>query len=84
MDKYDYLLLDIIHTHKLRHHELIRLGNIEQTFWKRIESDVSLSVGQAKIGERITKLYLRGLIQNKGGYSLTKKGREELSGKVAA
>ena len=83
MDKYDYLLLDIIFTHKLNHHELIRLGVIEQTFWKRIESDVSLSVGQAKIGERITKLYLQGYIQNKGGYSLTKRGREELSCQAA-
>lgn len=79
MDKYDYLLLDIIHDHKKSHHELIRLGVIEQTFWKRIENDVSLSVGKAKIGERITKLYLDGMIQNKSGYSLTKKGREELS-----
>ena len=84
MDKYDYLLLDIIHAYKKNHHELIRLGVIEQTFWKRIENDVTLSVGKAKIGERITKLYLDGLIQNKGGYTLTKKGREELSCSMAA
>ena len=84
MDKYDYLLLDIIHAYKKTHHELIRLGVIEQTFWKRIENDVTLSVGKAKIGERITKLYLDGLIQNKGGYTLTKKGREELSCSMAA
>ena len=79
MDKYDYLILDIIHTYKETHHQLIRLGSIEQSFWKRIEDDVALNVGQAKIGERITKLYLAGLIQNKNGYMLTKKGREELA-----
>ena len=78
MDKYDYLILDIIQEYKENHHELIRLSSIEQTFWKRIEDDVTLSVGQAKIGERITNLYLKGLIQNRSGYSLTKRGREEL------
>ena len=79
MDKYDFLILDIIHSYKETHHQLIKLGGIEQTFWKKIEDDVALNVGQAKIGERITNLYLSGLIQNKGGYLLTKKGREELS-----
>jgi predicted transcriptional regulator len=78
MDKYDYLILDIIQEHKETNNELIRLTSIEQRFWKKIEDDVTLSVGQAKIGERITNLYLRGYIQNRGGYSLTKRGREEL------
>ena len=36
-------------------------------------------MGQARIGERITRLYLDGMIQNKNGYMLTKKGREALS-----
>jgi predicted transcriptional regulator len=79
MDKYDYLILDIIQNFKENNRELIRLAILEKTFWKRIENDVNLSVGQAKIGERITNLYLDGMIQNKGGYMLTKKGREELS-----
>lgn len=79
MDKYDYLILDIIQNYKENNRELIRLAILEKTFWKRIENDVNLSVGQAKIGERITNLYLDGMIQNKGGYMLTKKGREELS-----
>ncbi len=79
MDKYDYLILDIIHQHKKQNSELIKLSNLERVFWKRIESDVALNVGQAKIGERITNLYLDGLIQNKSGYMLTKKGREELT-----
>lgn len=79
MDKYDYLILDIIQNYKENNRELIRLAVLEKTFWKRIENDVNLSVGQAKIGERITNLYLDGMIQNKGGYMLTKKGREELS-----
>ena len=35
--------------------------------------------GKARIGERITNLYLDGLIQNKDGYALTKKGREQLA-----
>jgi predicted transcriptional regulator len=78
MDKYDYLILDIIRSHKERNHQLIKLSSIEQTFWKRLENDVSLNVGQAKIGQRITRLYLEGFIQNKGGYALTKRGREEL------
>ena len=47
--------------------------------WKRIEEDTDLHVGKARIGERITNLYLDGLIQNKDGYALTKKGREQLA-----
>lgn len=80
MDKYDYLVLEIISVYKKRNNfELIKLAELESVFWQRIERDTSLSVGQARIGERITKLYLDGYIQNKGGYLLTKKGREELS-----
>lgn len=84
MDKYDYLILDIVQNFKENNRELIRLAILEKTFWKRIENDINLSVGQAKIGERITNLYLDGMIQNKGGYMLTKRGREELSCQFAA
>lgn len=79
MDKYDYMILDIIQEYKLNHQSLIRLGVLEENYWKRIQDDESLSVGKARIGERITKLYLDGMIQNKGGYMLTKKGREQLA-----
>ena len=46
----------------------------------QIENDSDLNVGKARIGERIANLYVDGLIQNKDGYMLTKRGREELLG----
>ena len=79
MDKYDFMILDIIQNFKLENQNHIRLSVLERNFWKRIEADTDLHVGQARIGERITNLYLDGLIQNKDGYTLTKKGREQLS-----
>lgn len=79
MDKHDFMILDIVHQHKKEQQEHIRLAVLERNFWKRIEGDVTLSVGQARIGERITRLYLDGFIQNKKGYMLTKKGREQLN-----
>lgn len=79
MDKYDFLLLDVIGLHKQQFGTSMRLGDIERAFWQRIESDESLSIGQARIGERVTELYVNDLIQNKDGYSLTRKGREVLS-----
>ena len=79
MDKYDLMILDIIQEFKSNHQSLIKLGVLEENYWKRIQDDESLSVGKARIGERITKLYLDGQIQNKSGYMLTKKGRENLA-----
>ena len=79
MDKYDFMILDIIQNFKLENQNHIRLSVLERNFWKRIEADTDLHVGQARIGERITNLYLDGLIQNKDGYTLTKKGREQLA-----
>lgn len=79
MDKYDYLLLDVIFCHKLQYGSAMRLTDIERQFWKRIEEDDNLNIGQARIGERITRLYVEDLIQNREGYSLTRKGREVLS-----
>ena len=79
MDKYDFMILDIIQNFKLENQNHIRLSVLERNFWKIIEADTDLHVGQARIGERITNLYLDGLIQNKDGYTLTKKGREQLS-----
>lgn len=79
MDKYDYLLLDVIQTHKQQFGNTMKLSEIEDCFWKRIESDQSLNIGQARIGERVTNLYVNDLIQNKDGYSLTRRGREVLS-----
>ena len=64
---------------KLENQNHIRLSVLERNFWKLIEADTDLHVGQARIGERITNLYLDGLIQNKDGYTLTKKGREQLA-----
>lgn len=79
MDKYDFMVLDIVHSHKQEQQAHIRLAVLERNFWKRIEADTDLSVGQARIGERITNLYLDGMVQNKNGYALTKKGREQLT-----
>ena len=63
MDKYDYMILDIIQTYKQEQQAHIRLAVLERNFWKRIEADTDLSVGQARIGERITNLYLDGMLQ---------------------
>lgn len=79
MDKYDFLLLDIIQSHKEEHASLINLNTLERSFWKRIENDDDLNIGDARVGERITNLFLDGLIQIKSGYTLTKKGKEELN-----
>ena len=54
MDKHDLMILDIVQQHKREQQEHIRLATLERNFWKRIEGDVTLSVGQARIGERIT------------------------------
>lgn len=78
MDMYDYLILDVIKAYKRTHKHSISLKDLESEFWTRIEGDVSLNIGQARIGERITNLYLNGMILNKGGYYLTKKGKNEL------
>lgn len=79
-DKYDYLILDLIHSYKQNNQQYIKLGILERDFWLKIENDSDLNVGQARIGERIANLYVEGLIQNKDGYMLTKRGREELLG----
>ncbi|TVR41570.1 MAG: hypothetical protein EA392_01390 [Cryomorphaceae bacterium] len=80
MDKYDLLLLDIISDHRENGLKMnIGLSQLERTFWKRIESTSNLSINQARIGERITRLYLENLIENKGGYCLTRKGRSFLA-----
>jgi predicted transcriptional regulator len=80
MDRYDSLILEIIHDHKTQStdKEKIKLRHLERTFWKQIESDKDLNVGQGRIGERITKLYVNGLIENKEGYMLTRKGKVQL------
>ncbi|MCA1762132.1 MAG: hypothetical protein LC664_03930, partial [Flavobacteriales bacterium] len=66
MDRYDSLILEIIQQFKEENEtkEKIRLRNLEKTFWKTIESDNDLTLGQGKIGERITNLYLKGMIEN--------------------
>ncbi len=81
MDKYDSLILEIIQSHKTEStdKEKIRLRKLEKTFWHQIETDQELSIGQGRIGERITNLYINGLIENKNGYRLTRKGRVQLS-----
>lgn len=80
MDKYDNLILEIIQDHKKKAADKskIRLRNLESTFWKRVESEDDLNLGQGRVGERITNLYLQGLIENKDGYGLTRKGRTKL------
>ena len=78
LDKYDHMILDIVAHYKRENNDHIRLAVLERNFWKRIESDRELSVGQARVGERITNLYLDGMLQNRNGYTLTRKGREEL------
>jgi len=81
MDRYDNLILEIIQKHREESatREKIRLRNLERNFWKQIESDSDLTLGQGRIGERITNLYLDGMIENKDGYVLTRKGKLQLS-----
>lgn len=82
MDMYDYLILDIVQTFKRTYKRSISLKELEKEFWTRIEGDVALNIGQARIGERITNLYLGGMILNKSGYYLTKKGKNELVAQI--
>lgn len=81
MDRYDNLILEIIQKHKEQStdREKIRLRNLEKIYWKQIEMNGDLSIGQGRIGERITNLYLQGMIENKNGYGLTRKGKVQLS-----
>ena len=78
LDKYGHMILDIVANYKKEQNDHIRLAVLERNFWKRIETDEELSVGQARVGERITNLYLDGMLQNRNGYTLTRKGREQL------
>lgn len=83
MDKYDLLLLDIVHNYKENGLKMnISLNQMEKIFWNRIESEENLTLSQARIGERITRLYLDDMLENKGGYCLTKKGRMSLMERV--
>ena len=83
MDKYDLLLLDIVHNYKENGLKMnISLNQMEKMFWNRIESEENLTLSQARIGERITRLYLDDMLENKGGYCLTKKGRMSLTEKA--
>lgn len=80
MDRYDYVILDIIHSFKKNNrNQLIRLNQLEANFWTRIQRDESRHTQSAQLGDRIAALYLNGYIINRNGYTLTKKGREELS-----
>ncbi len=80
MDNYDRLILEIINQHKKNGFaNNIRLAELEKTFWKEIETDQGLSIGHGRIGERITKLYIGEFIVNRNGYTLTKRGRLQLT-----
>lgn len=81
LDKYDYVLLDIIYTYKKNNkNQLIKLSQLEANYWTRIEREDSKDNHTAQLGERIAHLYLNGYIINKNGmgYTLTRKGKEEL------
>jgi hypothetical protein len=82
LDKYDFVILDIIQSFKKNNrNELIKLSQLETAFWSRIEHDDAQTTRSAQLGERIAALYLDGYISNKPniGYRLTKRGKEELS-----
>jgi hypothetical protein len=81
LDKYDYILLDIIYTYKKNNkNQLIKLSQLEANYWTRIERDDARDNHTAQLGERIAHLYLNGYIFNNSGvgYNLTRKGKEEL------
>lgn len=82
LDKYDYVILDIVFAFKRNNNnQLIKLAQLELAFWSRIEHDDAKDMQSAQLGERIATLYLQGYLSNKGGagYSITKKGREEIA-----
>ena len=80
MDRYDSLILEIIHNHKLENKgkDRMRLKQLESVFWKEIEADGTLNMSQSRVGERITNLFMSGYIEIKNGYTLTGKGRRML------
>ncbi len=81
IDHYDFVILDIIFNFKKNNkNQLIKLAQLEANFWVKIERDASSQIQSAQLGERISRLYLEGLILNKPsvGYTLTKKGKEVL------
>jgi hypothetical protein len=80
MDRYDALILKIIQSYPSQEGErgYIGLKDLESEFWKHIEADAQLNLVQGRIGERVTALYVSGLIENKDGYRLTRKGRSGL------
>jgi predicted transcriptional regulator len=81
LDKYDYVILDIVFAFKRNNSVLIKLSQLELAFWSRIEHDDAKNMQSAQLGERIATLYLQGYLNNKGGqgYCITKKGKEEIS-----
>ena len=75
------MILDIIQTfRKNNKNQYIKLNQLEANFWTRIQRDAAHQMQSTQLGERVTKLYLNGFIVNKSGlgYTLTKKGKEEL------
>lgn len=86
MDRYDNLILEIIYNHQSESSKKERIGlrNLERSFWESIESDEKLQSSNGRVGERITKLYIKGLIENKNGYRLTRKGKGQLQVSVSA
>lgn len=76
MDQYNQLILRIIKNHKpeAESTDRIDLRNLERTYWKQVEQ-INQKPSGPKLGARITELYLQGLIENKNGYTLTRKGR---------
>lgn len=80
MDRYDSLILEIIYNHQTSQpkNDLIDLRSLEKLFFERISSDQRFLPGQCHVGAKITNLYVDGLIENKSGYKLTRKGKNEL------
>jgi len=80
MDRYDKLILEIIHDHQKEHGNSARVGlrQLEQTFWDNVKLDEHLSSTQGRLGERITKLYIANMIENREGYKLTRLGKTQL------
>jgi len=50
LDKYDYVILDIIQAYKRNNkNELIKLSQLETAFWSRIEHDDAHSTRSAQL-----------------------------------
>ena len=78
MDDFDLLLAETLRAQFNMQKKGLSLQELEQAYWQRLEHSKSQPGHRLRLGERITRLYLKGYIENKQGYVLTRKGKRFL------